>query len=451
MNFPKSIRSRSRSSSKPHFSVSSALFVIIFAGLGMYLLIGSHAATPYAATNADKGTLAGCATAQTDGTASDGASVVFKATCGGTGSGTTRYVATSAAGGSDSNACTQAAPCLSFDKAESVASPGDTVQVASGTYSGQVINNHNKSGANIVFTPAPGATVTINGATFIYTSDITFLGVVTNASPVPPVTNFVIQTVTIGNNDQTGGRINPDSVTLQNITGREFEIDSATNITINGGSWGPSTACGGPYPGNNNSIRQTIPSQAPGPITIENTVIHDIQSYNFNECHIEGLAIFAGSGVTVSNTKFYGNSVYDIFMQANSGGSPDNITLQNNWLAQAVDNSGANGNAVGSADGIALGGELSKDLTITGNHMNDIMNINDDGSIGSYKNVTVSNNYGSMAYNGYPCNTALPGVVWSNNVWSTGVKCGSTDTALNGPLPFVNHNNDNTLNYNLTN
>ncbi len=76
---------------------------------------------------------------------------------------------------------------------------------------------------------------------------------------------------------------------------------------------------------------------------INDTVIHDVQSYNLVECHIEGLAIFAGNHVTVSNSKFYGNSVYDVFMQANSGGSPNNITLAHNWLAVAVDNSGANG------------------------------------------------------------------------------------------------------------
>lgn len=446
-----------KSSAKVHVnnslyrSISLLVFLIIFAGLGAFFLLGSHAASPFASNTADKGTLSCGASSTADSTASDGNKVVFS-TCNNTPS---LFISTT---GQDSGNCSQSAPCQSFNYAYSKASPGDIIQVAGGTYSGQVINDNGKSGSfdgkgddNIVFTPAPGATVTLNSGSYIYASDVTFLGTVTNASSMPPVTNFVTTTVTVGNNDQTPGRINPSYVTLRNITGRDFEIDSATNITVDGGSWGQSTACGGSYPGNNNSIRQPIAAQAPQYITIENTVIHDVQSYNLTNCHIEGLAIFAGNHVTVSNNKFYGNSIYDIFMQANSGGSPDNITLQNNWLAAAVDNSGANGKAIGSSNGIALGGELSKDLTITGNRMNDIMNINDDGSIGSYTNVSVSNNYGSMAYSGYPCNTALPGVVWSNNVWSTAVKCGSTDTALNGPLPFVNHNNDSTLNYNLTN
>src|ERR1700674_3722778 len=45
--------------------------------------------------------------------------------------GNTLYVSPS---GSDSNPCTQTSPCATPDHAEGVASPGDTVQVAAGTY-----------------------------------------------------------------------------------------------------------------------------------------------------------------------------------------------------------------------------------------------------------------------------------------------------------------------------
>ncbi|MDX6439850.1 MAG: hypothetical protein QOF45_2433, partial [Gaiellaceae bacterium] len=41
--------------------------------------------------------------------------------------------------GSDSNACTQAAPCKSFDRAYRVAAPGATVEVAAGSYPAQTI------------------------------------------------------------------------------------------------------------------------------------------------------------------------------------------------------------------------------------------------------------------------------------------------------------------------
>jgi hypothetical protein len=54
-----------------------ALFLVIFAGLGVYLLTGSHAATPYASITADKGTLTSPATSQACAGASDGNCVKF--------------------------------------------------------------------------------------------------------------------------------------------------------------------------------------------------------------------------------------------------------------------------------------------------------------------------------------------------------------------------------------
>jgi hypothetical protein len=53
------------------------IIIIVFVGLGTYLILNSHAATPYVSLNASKGTLAGSATAISDTTASDGKKVVF--------------------------------------------------------------------------------------------------------------------------------------------------------------------------------------------------------------------------------------------------------------------------------------------------------------------------------------------------------------------------------------
>ncbi len=59
--------------------------VVIVAGIGTYLLISSHAATPYASLTADGGSLAGGAAKQTCTGASDGSCVVFKSQTSGTG------------------------------------------------------------------------------------------------------------------------------------------------------------------------------------------------------------------------------------------------------------------------------------------------------------------------------------------------------------------------------
>jgi hypothetical protein len=233
---------------------------------------------------------------------------------------------------------------------------------------------------------------------------------------------------------------------LLNLTGRNFQIDSASDVTVNGGSWGPASDCGGPYGGSNNSIRETVPSVAPTNILIENTVIHDVQSYNLINCHIEGLAIFAGNHVTVSNSKFYGNSIYDIFTQANSGGSPTNLLIENNWFAQTFDNSGANGHPVGSPDGIALGNTIMANVTVRNNRFNGILDMNNSGG-GSFTNVVVSGNVGMQSYTNYPC---PPSITWTNNIWQND-KCGSTDTNLNGAaMPYVKASNDASMDYTLT-
>ena len=65
---------------------------------------------------------------------------------------------------SDSGAGSATTPFCTIDRAASVATAGQTVQVAAGTYSEQVIlDNSGTSTAPIVFRPAAGATVTVTG------------------------------------------------------------------------------------------------------------------------------------------------------------------------------------------------------------------------------------------------------------------------------------------------
>jgi hypothetical protein len=57
--------------------LTAVLVVLIVAGIGTYLLLGSHAATPYASITADSGTLTSGATKQTCAGSSNGSCVVF--------------------------------------------------------------------------------------------------------------------------------------------------------------------------------------------------------------------------------------------------------------------------------------------------------------------------------------------------------------------------------------
>jgi hypothetical protein len=340
--------------------------------------------------------------------------------------------------GKDSSPCTEAQPCLSMGHAYEKAGAGQSVQMLAGSYPSQTIPGASKAGsAHVLFAPAPGASVTLTGTIYVFGSHVTIEG-------------MSVKDVVVGNYDQSPGRPNPTDVSLLNLTGRNFEIDSATDVSVEGGSWGPASACGGPYGGNNNSIRQTIPAVAPENIVINDTIIHDVQSYDLLGCHIEGLAIFAGNHVTVSNSKFYGNSVYDVFIQANSGGKPNNVALVGDWMAKAVDDSGANGRTVGAGNGVAIGDSgVNENVTLEENRLNDVLQMDDDGTRPIFKKVKVVANFGMMPFSGYDC-AGLSGIEWSSNVWQND-KCAAGDVNLLGlPLPYLKASDDSSLDYTLT-
>src|SRR5216683_5212578 len=74
----------------------------------------------------------------------------------GTGTGNTYFVSPS---GSDSNRCTQASPCATPDHAFNLASPGQTVQVAAGTY------DYGSGAANFTKSGTAGNYITVSCAT----------------------------------------------------------------------------------------------------------------------------------------------------------------------------------------------------------------------------------------------------------------------------------------------
>ena len=137
-------------------------------------------------------------------------------------------------------------------------------------------------------------------------------------------------------------------------------------------------------------------------------------------------------------------------MQANSGGSPNNVSLIGNWFAAAVDDSGANGRAVGSTNGVAVGdGNVEENMTVEGNHFNDVLQMDDEGTHPTFKNVKVLDNVGEMPFSGYTC-ASLTGIEWTRNLWQND-KCSSSDVDLDGAaMPYVNASNDSSLDYTLT-
>ena len=339
-----------------------------------------------------------------------------------------------APGGSDEFDCIRAsAPCASLGGAYRKAAPGDVVLIAAGEYPAQTIGGpeagepRHVAGRHgqITFLPAPGAAVRFTGRIEVFGSHVA-------------LEHMAVQDVIVGNYDQTAGRINPTDVTLAHLRGRNFQIDSATDVTVKGGSWGPASACGGPYGGTNNSIRD-ITGVVPAHILIDAVAIHDVQSYDLTGCHIEGLAIFAGRDVTVRRSRFWGNSVYDVFVQANSG-PISGLRFLENWMAMPTGTDGVeNGTVIGFSS-------IISGVLIEGNRFNYIVSLDDDGLNPVFKDFKLIGNVGVLPYNG----CSLHGIEWRANLWRNGA-CSRSDVSMRGrPLPYRDGANGAALDYRLT-
>ena len=180
-----------------------------------------------------------------------------------------------------------------------MAAPGDIVELAAGSYGNQTIQRDAglTSSEDVVFRPAAGADVTLGSVT-VYGSHVTLQGM--NATDLNARVTDPYQ-------------FPVSDITFRNMDARNFMVMSASDVNVIGGDYGPASACGGSYGGSNNSIRRFAENGAPNPtnILIDGVRIHDVVSDNFTQCHIEGLAIFAGkaspcatrsSGATPSTT-----------------------------------------------------------------------------------------------------------------------------------------------------
>ena len=143
------------------------------------------------------------------------------------------YVSTS---GNDSTCVRgdQSKPCLSFNKAYTLASCGDTVQIAGGTYGAQTIRYNAAQagcGSAIRFVVASGATVAISG-------DLGFNGARHVSVVSPSQLNFTVSGDL--NVEPSSASQYPVDVTVSYIDfGQRYEIQSTDTATISHNDFGP--------------------------------------------------------------------------------------------------------------------------------------------------------------------------------------------------------------------
>ena len=257
--------------------------------------------------------------------------------------------------GSDTNACTQAAPCRSFNRAYRVAQPGQTVEVAAGSYGGQnlLFDPSKTSSADVVFQPAPGASVTIGqlnfgssrlegGASHVTVRDMTLTGDVAipgcgaaDNTPCPA-------------DAQSPG----NDLTFLNLRVKgayAFYCASCSNVSLIGGVWGPDTyqcraGLGSAHPEIQSAYTQV--KRAHG------ILIDGVAWQNFARCtssdHTECLQVEPADDVTMRNSTFRNcdtivvNFANDLANSNSAAGyrAPNNVLIENNFFSTATDNTG---------------------------------------------------------------------------------------------------------------
>jgi hypothetical protein len=231
--------------------------------------------------------------------------------------------------GSDSAPCTQSAPCATFDRAYRVAQPGAAVTVAAGTYPAQTIRDDpakTNATADVTFSPAKNASVTIDGDLVVYGSHV----VVRGAKPY----NLHLRTLWV--------RAPAAHVRAEQLDGASFEVFGSTYVTILGGDWGP---------GDEPEVEESrispdggVLNSWPHDIVLDGLYIHDHNSHDLTQWHNGGLMLVSGYRIAIRSTTFARNVVYDLEVQdfttpACCGmkyGNAHDVLLENNWFGHPV-------------------------------------------------------------------------------------------------------------------
>jgi hypothetical protein len=355
--------------------------------------------------------------------------------------------------GSDANSCrTRTLACATFNRAYQVARPGEIVEVAGGSYPGQVIvAAANKAAPNIVFRPAERARVILDGLEFGGDSArqgpafITVRGMAT-----------AYRNVGTSSLNQVGVWVGPGSkhIALENIDAGSVDSWFADHLTVRGGDYGPCNAVGN-YAANvcgNNKLDVSTN------VTITGALFHD---YRFDQscfdegadCHWECMFVNGGVNVSIRNSKFRDCALMDIFATISG---PDaaaighrNLAIENNWFDTPW-NESRSGPTRSRPSAVVLAAcwvsPGYRDVRIRFNSFHPTTRLEHDSTIAcSFENVRVIGNL--MMWDG--CDSRY---TYAYNLWSTTWRrgtCSATDKIGARTFPYANQESGSNFNFHL--
>jgi hypothetical protein len=307
-----------------------------------------------------------------------------------------------APGGSDQSPCTRRAPCRTFDRAYRLARPGQIIDVRGGHYGDQVIGRDYRKtvGKNVVFRPAASGRVTVDNLE------------VDGGSHV----EFRHMTVSGGWSVKTGS----DHVTFRGVSGTNFYITSASNISVIGGSYGPETD------EDDAQIRSAcMDSSCPHSrnILIAGVSFHDAIVSPGSGAHVECLQVWHTDNITIRRSRFWNCEHHNVFI-AGEGDPVTGVTFENDWGTKVRSGYFSFRIAAGS------GGEGCSNILYRNNSFTSAIDI----GCASASNVRVIGNLGP--YDRGACDGRYS---YSHNVFQ-GAACSRTDRRVTD-LGFVSSNN----------
>ncbi|MGZ4461913.1 MAG: hypothetical protein ACXVZP_03650 [Gaiellaceae bacterium] len=309
--------------------------------------------------------------------------------------------------GSDTAACTAAAPCRSLDRGYHVAKPGEIVQLAGGDYGSQSLSydaSKLNAGKHVVFRPAPGETAAVSGE----------LSVRTAASQ--PVSWVEFDNISFGDYYVAYAQ----HVIFRDDRAAYFFLRSVSDVKILGGQIGPNQGDGtsptvGGYAG-------TAPSEN---VTIDGVDFSGLTRSHTGE-HAECLFVQESDHLIVRNSRFSNCDTISVYLSTVTGGQITNALIENNFIAAPTDHAQPPPYDCAGCVDLSISAWETPNLIVRYNSLS--------GStrFAAY-NGQIAPGIQAIANVGYQT-YCTAGISYARNVWS-GITCGETD--VKAPQGFV--------------
>ncbi len=350
--------------------------------------------------------------------------------------------------GSDGGLCSREVPCRSWDRAYGLARPGSVVEVAGGRYPGQVLRSRaglkdlspgcapGSTSNCVVFRPAVGEVVTLDGQLEVRGSSVWVQGSVLSGGRLPSrERSFNLRVNGYVDTEANSVADHPDHVIFEGIDAVSFGAFNVDTVTFKDMDVGPATVTSGCVIKQGNGFENKIGwgggvTYVPRQVTLDGLMIHNQNGDAgriASDCHFGGLFLVTVDGLTIRNSVFSQNVVYNIQVQ-NFGNSPapTNVTLENNWFGCSVEWL--------YRSETTCAGQADVQFNAASRFRNWLIRYNSfAGGLGqyvpgaSYENIRVLGNAGARPSNCYS------GWTFSYNAWAGG-SCSNTDRNTRSPL-----------------